>query len=199
VDLAPLAAAGGLAVAAALATYLARPTRRPGAAGEKRQSLISYLREHLSGADAAIQVVRRLASTHEGTQDGWLFRRLAGEFEQDRTTVRSLLTQLGTSPRSPKRVAGYASGSLLSLVAGGRPGHLSLLRTLEALAIGIQGKRCMWRALQELETGLSSDRAKMVELESKAVRQWEAVEERRRALAAMTFPRLGSDTPRRAV
>jgi hypothetical protein len=184
---APFAAAGGVAVAVALATYLTRSTTRASAGAGKRESLITYLREHLSGAEAAIQVVRRLASTHQGTQDGQLFRQLADEFDQDRGTLRSLLMQLGTSPRSPKRAAGYASGVLLSWVAGGSPGHLSLLRTLEALAIGIQGKRCMWRALQTLETGRWGDLPNMVELESKALRQWDAVEERRRALAVTTF------------
>jgi hypothetical protein len=128
-----------------------------------------------------------------------LFHQLAAEFEQDRATVRSLLTQLGASPRSPKRAAGYASGVLLSLVAGGRPGHLSLLRTLEALAIGIQGKRCLWRALQTLEAGLWVDLPNMVELESKALHQWEAVEERRRASAATTFAGAGADTRYHAV
>jgi hypothetical protein len=193
------AAAGGLAATVALASYLTRAPRRASAGAGKRESLITYLREHLSGADAAIQVVRRLASTHQGTEDGQLCRQLAEEFEQDRATVRSLLTQLGTSSRSPKRAVGLASGLLLSLVAGGRPGDLSLLRTLEALAIGIQGKRCMWRALQTLEAGLWSDLPNMVELESKALRQWEAVEERRRALAATTFGGLGSDTRFHAV
>jgi hypothetical protein len=193
------AAAGGLAATVALASYLTRSTRRASAGVGKRESLITYLREHLSGADAAIQVVRRLASTHKGTQDGRLFHELAEAFEQDRATVRSLLTQLGTSSRSPKRAAGFASGLLLSLVAGGRPGDLSLLRTLEALAIGIQGKRCMWRALQTLETGPWRDVPNMVELESKALRQWVAVEKRRRALAATTFAGLGSDTRYHAV
>jgi hypothetical protein len=45
----------------------------------------------------------------------------------------------------------------------------------------------MWRALQTLETGRWGDLPNMVELESKALRQWDAVEERRRALAVTTF------------
>ena len=192
-DAAPLAIAGIVAVAA-LATYLARPARRSRAADEKRQSLAAYLRDHLGGADAAIHVVRRLAATHEGTADGRLFRQLAEEFEQDRATVRALLAQLGASARSPKRVAARASAALLGFTAGGTPGQLSLLRTLEALAIGIQGKRCMWRALQTLDTARSTTQINPVELEAKALRQWEAVEGRRRVLAAMTFPTLGSNT-----
>jgi hypothetical protein len=191
-DAAPFAIAGIVAVAA-LATYLARPARRSSAADEKHQSLVAYLRDHLGGADAAIHVVRRLSATHEGTADGRLFRQLAEEFEQDRATVRALLAQLGASARSPKRVAGRASAALLGFTAGGTPGQLSLLRTLEALAIGIQGKRCMWRALQTLDTARSTTQINPVELEAKALRQWEAVEGRRRVLAAMTFPTLGSN------
>jgi len=189
----PLAIAGVVAVAA-LATYLTRPARRSRAADEKHQSLVDYLRDHLGGADAAIHVVRRLSATHEGTADGRLFRQLAEEFEQDRETVRALLAQLGASARSPKRVAARASAALLGFTAGGTPGQLSLLRTLEAIAIGIQGKRCMWRALQTLDTARSTTQINPVELEAKALRQWEAVEGRRRVLAAMTFPTLGSNT-----
>jgi len=188
---APLAIAG-LVTVAALAGYLAPPVRLSRAA-VRRRSLAAYLRDHLSGADAAIHVVRRLASIHEHSQDGPLFRRLAEEFEQDRATVRFLLRQLGVFTQSPKRAAGRASAFVLGLAAGGRPGQLSLLRTFEALAIGIQGKRCMWRALQVLETPLSPTGINARDLESKALRQWEAVEERRRELAATTFPTFGPE------
>jgi hypothetical protein len=198
IDAAPLAIAG-VVVVAALATYLTRPVRRSSARDERHQSLVAYLRDHLGGADAAIHVVRRLAATHEGTADGRLFRQLAEQFEQDRATVQALLAQLGASARSPKRVAGRASAALLGFTAGGTPGQLSLLRTLEALAIGIQGKRCMWRALQTLDTARSTAPINPVELEAKALRQWEAVEGRRRVLAAMTFPTLGSNTHPRVV
>lgn len=73
-----------------------------------------------------------------------------------------------------------ASGAALSVTAGGAPGELSLLRTLVALSIGVQCKRCMWRALQNVRT--SPSRMDFVELEAKAIRQWEAIEERRRDL-----------------
>lgn len=187
--LAPLAILGIVAVTAGLMTaYLAWPARRASASTRKRQALIAYLRDHLSGADLAIRVVHRLGSSPHSTEDGTLFRRLSQELEEDRTAVRSLLTRLGASGRSMKRAAGYASGAVLSVTAGGEPGDLSLLRTLEALAIGVQGKRCLWRALQKLRTVPSTvDGMNFVELEARAVRQWEAIEERRRALVAPTF------------
>ena len=64
--------------------------------------------------------------------------------------------------------------------------------TLEGWAIGVQGKRCLWRALQDLRgLPLTVDGVDFVELEAKAVRQWEAIEERRRALAVQTFSLAG--------
>jgi hypothetical protein len=184
---APLAMFGALAVTVGVTAYLARPARRS-ASTRYGEALIAYLRDHLSGSDVALRVVHRLGSTHQGHQDRTLFRRLSDEFEEDRAVVRRLLTLLGASGRSIKRAAGYASGAVLSVTAGGEPGDLSLLRTLEALAIGVQGKRCLWRALQNLRTVPSTvDGMTFVELEARAVRQWEAIEGRRRALVERTF------------
>ena len=76
----------------------------------------------------------------------------------------------------------------MRVAAGGEPGDLSLLRTLEGLAIGVQGKRCLWRALQNVRAVPSTVLGmSFVELEAKAVRQWEAIEDRRRTLAVLTF------------
>ena len=182
-----LAMLGAVAVTAGLKAFRPWPARRSSASTRKREALIAYLRDHLTGSDAAIRVVHRLRSTHHGT-DGTLFHRLFKEFQEDRSVVHTLLAQLGASERSLKRAAGVVSGTVLSVTAGGEPGELSLFRTLEALAIGVQGKRCMWRALQNLSPVPSTfDGLNFVELEAKAVRQWEAIEERRQALVAQTL------------
>jgi len=179
---------GAVAVAAGLMIWLAQPARRSRTSTRGREALVAYLRDHLAGSDVATRVVRHLASTQENREDRVLFRRLAGEFEEDRSAVRALLGRLGASGRSVKRAVGYASGAVLSLTAGGEPGDLSLLRTLEALSIGVQGKRCMWRALQEVPRLPSGSHSmNFIELEEKAVRQWEAIEERRRRLVARTL------------
>jgi hypothetical protein len=184
-SLAPLAMLG--VALTGLTAFLAWPGRRSSASTRKRQALIAYLRDHLTGSDVAIRVVHRLRLTHHGT-DGMLFHRLFKEFEEDRSVVHALLARLGASGRSLKRAAGVASGTVLMVAAGGAAGDLSLLRALEALAIGVQGKRCMWRALHNLSpVPFTFDGLNFVELEAKAVRQWEAIEERRRALVAQTF------------
>lgn len=182
-----LLGAVAVAVAAGLTAYWLRPVRRSEAA-RRRDALVAYLRDHLSGSDLGLWVVSHLAETHPVAADRPFFARLARQFEEERSVVRSLLTQFGASGRSMKRAASYPSSALLMLSAGGEPGDLSLFRTLEGLAVGIQGKRCMWRALRDIETDWpSSTRMSFAELETHAIEQWEAVDTRRRALTALTF------------
>lgn len=176
---------GAAAVTAGLATYMAWPARRASLATRKRQALTEYLQEHLSLSEVAVRMVHRLAS-RQHPDDRTLFRRLADEFEEDQLVVRALLARLGSSGRSMKRVAGVASGTVVSAMVGGEPGDLALFRTLEALSVGIQGKRCMWRVLQDLP--LAPVRGvDFAALEAKAVRQWDAIEQRRRGLVPRTF------------
>ena len=180
----------GLGVAAV--TYAReRSTLRNGSVGTKAAALATYLREHLTGSDAAIDVVERLRLTHAGSQEGRLFASLFDEFREEREVVRLLLEQIGAAPLSFKRLAGQASGAALMLTAGGERGDLSLFRTLESLAVGVQAKRCMWRALESLlgDQPIPSARS-LGGLEAMAVRQWEAIDERRRALVGATFPAL---------
>jgi hypothetical protein len=183
----PLAAVGVAAVATVLTAYAKRSSRRDNAVDRKRDALVTYLRDHLSGSDVALQVVRRLITTQGSGRDGSLFWQLADEFKQERATVRALLERLGASPNSPKRAASYVSSAVIGTVAGGAAGDLSLLRSLEGLAVGIQGKRCLWRSLQALGARASLAHVDYAELESRAVRQWEFVEERRREAAAAAF------------
>ena len=180
----------GLGVAAV--TYARdRSAHRHGGTGARRAALVAYLREHLTGSDAAIEIVERLRLTHAGSQEGRLFASLFDEFREERDVVRLLLEQIGASPQSLKRLAGPAAGAVHMLANGGERGELSLFRTLESLAIGVQAKRCMWRALESLlgDQPIPSARS-LGGLEAMAVRQWEAIEERRRALVGATFPTL---------
>jgi hypothetical protein len=182
----------GLAVAAMVALGVVfgrgRTRKERATPAERQAALVAYLREHLTGADLAVRVVERLRRTQASLDDRQFFDWLFKQIEADREVVRALLRSLGSSPRSPKRLLGQASGSVLKLMAGGAKGELSLFRTMEALAIGVQGKRCLWRALEPLQPGLPLPAGKSLsELESSAVRQWEAIEERRQTLVRQTF------------
>jgi hypothetical protein len=168
---------------------LRRSKRREGDQdGDKRRAVATYLREHLAGADTAIQIVHDLTEACRGGPERALFESLYEQFREDRGVVEGILAELGYTSRSVKRLAGRATGSALGIVAGGAPGDLSLFRTLEALAIGVQGKRCLWRAAQALVAlPHPPGRRSFVELEADAVRQWEAIERHRWSLVPRTF------------
>jgi hypothetical protein len=162
--------------------------RQEGHVGEKRKTFATYLRDHLAGADTAIQMVKGLGDAYKGSSQGALFESLHEQFREDRSVVEALLAELGYTSQSAKRFAGRTTGRALRVVAGGAPGDLALFRTLEALAIGVQGKRCLWRVAQALN-GLPHPpgRRSFVELEADAVRQWETIERHRRSLVPDTF------------
>ena len=168
---------------------LRRPKRRHrDETRDKRKALATYLREHLAGADTAIRMVQGLRDAYRGSSQGALFGSLYEQFRDDRSVVEGIFAELGYTSRSAKRLAGRATGSALRVVAGGAPGDLSLFRTLEALAIGVQGKRCLWRAAQTLVAlPHPPGRRNFVELEADAVRQWETIEQHRRSLVPATF------------
>ena len=133
-----LGALGALGLAVALVARRRSKTRQGDQDGDKRRAaLAAYLRDHLAGADTAIQTVQGLSDASRGGPEGALFESLYEQFREDRGVVEGLLVELGYTARSIKRLAGRATGGALRMVAGGAPGELSLFRTLEALAIGV--------------------------------------------------------------
>src|SRR5687767_13403559 len=96
----------------------------------------------VAGAGVALAV--------DGAEDRRLFGFLHQQLVADRAVLDGVLVRVGRPLRSPKRLSGLVAGSLIKHAAGGRPGDLSLFRTLEGLSIAVQAKRCLWRALQAL-------------------------------------------------
>jgi hypothetical protein len=185
----------GLAIGFGLAALSRRRARhaRPSDAAAAHGRLTAYLREHLSASDAALAVVGRLRQASERGEIRGLADALERDFAEERDALRILLASIGASGHSPKRVAGRAVGSVLGPMAGGRPGEMSLLRTIEGLAVGVQGKRLLWRALRAaFPTHEGPNGRTFVELEAMALSQWEAIEAVRQSLARATFQPEGS-------
>jgi hypothetical protein len=178
-------AVAGLALAVGALRHGHAVRQRPRLDG--RASLIAYLKEHLAGSDVAIEIVERLRRTHAGSAEGRLFASLYEDFQEERRVVYVLLANLGATGFSTGRLAAQAATAMGRTLSDG-DGDFALFHTLEALAIGVQGKRCLWRALQPIEMSLPLPGPRTIAgLESMAVRQWEAIEERRRALVPYAF------------
>lgn len=182
-----IAALGAISLGIALLTFRRPGSRRSQPADDRQRAFIAYLRDHLTGSDTAIHVVHQLAASHRGSPEGALFASLYEELEADRDVIRFLLDDLGASSRSFKRLAGHAAGVALR-TADGAPGDLSLFKALEGLVVGIQGKRCLWRAGQALSPAIHPRGPRgFADLEADALRQWEAVERLRLSFVPQTF------------
>jgi hypothetical protein len=144
--------------------------------------LATYLNDHLAGATTGIELVRRAASENAGTPLGDFLSELAGEIAEDRDALLELMASLDVRVDRKKVVAGWTvekAGRLKpnAQLRGYSP--LSPLIELEALSLGIDGKRLLWRSLQAVadEHGLSAER--LAELADRARRQRDRVERQR--------------------
>ena len=183
-----LAGAGALVAGALVAQSRRSHSHRRPANGHPYETLHRYLLDHLTGSDAAVSVVNRLRRSHRGTREGELFAELHQELHEERALLKTLITSLGGSATSVRRVVGQATGGVMKVAAGGRQGGLALFRTLESLAIGVQGKRLLWRALGEITPPLRLPANRSFrELEALAVDQWQRIDECRRALVPATL------------
>lgn len=113
--------------------------------------LATYLHDHLAGARAAIQILKTLQKEEGDSPLGGLATDLLYEIEADRQVLRGLADRVSDRPRVVKeaaaRVGELASRLKLRHDLGSGLGNFL---ALEILAIGIEGKHGLWRALQQL-------------------------------------------------
>jgi hypothetical protein len=114
------------------------------------EALQTYMRDHLAGSVVGIKELERLESGAEDTDERQAFASLRQEVEEDRAVLTRLLEAVGGGP-STIREAGARVTDFLTAVKlrtddpGGR--RLEHFERLEGLALGILGKRALWRAL----------------------------------------------------
>ena len=114
----------------------------------------TYLNDHLGGANAGVEMARRLRDRAQDGPDEAELNRLCAEIEQDREELKALIDTLGEVGHPIKEVAGWVAGKVHRLgVATAITGdaQLSMLLETEALALGIDGKHALWHALVKVQ------------------------------------------------
>jgi hypothetical protein len=111
-------------------------------------NLATYLHDHLAGSVAGLELVEALAEQHEGEALGRFAGRLSKEIEADRRTLKDLAERIGPGG-NPLKDAGAWLAEKVSRLKLSRPaaGELGTFEALEALALGILGKKALWDAL----------------------------------------------------
>lgn len=110
----------------------------------------TYLNDHLAGAVAAIDLLEQLEAAEPDATSTRALAELRAEIVADRQALGALMSRLQIDEsRSRKAMAWLAEQASRIKLRLGDPtdGALGRLEALEALALGIEGKRALWRCL----------------------------------------------------
>jgi hypothetical protein len=150
-----------------------------------------YLNDHLAGAVVGTNLARRLAASEEGSGDAVLLQRLAADIEEDRDALVELMKVLDVPIRHYKTWGAWIAERAGRLKLNGRllaRSPLSRVLELEAIRLGVEGKAAGWRTLRSLaETDDRLDPGRLDELDARARKQIDLLEELRVAAAAAVF------------
>lgn len=151
--------------------------------------LETYLNDHLAGSASAVALLEESRSRHADDALGPFFARLLEEVEQDRDVLRDVLARVGGTENMAKRVAGWLSEKASQAkLRYATTAELGLLESLDGLALGVEGKRALWSALDAaLGADPRLDRIDFVELKRRAKRQHAEIEAHRLEAARQAF------------
>jgi hypothetical protein len=113
--------------------------------------LATYLNDHLAGSEAAFELLDLLEKEHAGTQIAILASGLREDIAADRRELEALMSRLGIAQGGMKQAAAWLSEKAARLklrIDDPKGGGLRLLEIFEALSLGIEGKRLLWRSLK---------------------------------------------------
>lgn len=147
--------------------------------------LATYLNDHLAGATAGRELARRSAASNRGSDLGRFLADLAGEIDEDRDALLSVMSDLGVGTDRIKVLGGWTAEKLGRLKLNGRLlgySPLSRLVELEGLVLGVRGKLALWQALEVIQAGEPRlAKTDLAFLSQRAERQLDDLERHRRA------------------
>jgi hypothetical protein len=138
-------------------------------------TLSTYLNDHLAGSIGAIELLDRVIAENDGNPLGQGLADLLSEIRRDQAVVSDLIARLGATENRLKKTGAWLAEKAGRVKLGGS--ELARMEVLETLAMGIHGKRGLWRALRTVADrhpvlrGLDLDL-----LERRAVEQHDRVE-----------------------
>jgi len=112
--------------------------------------IATYLNDHLAGSVVAIELMENLESVYTGTWVPDFIRELRADIEADREELRALMERLEVTESSTRKASAWLTEKVTQLklrLDDPTQGDLRLFESLEALSLGIEGKRSLWLAL----------------------------------------------------
>ncbi|MGA9769272.1 MAG: hypothetical protein WBV94_09545 [Blastocatellia bacterium] len=147
------------------------------------EHLATYLNDHLAGSVVALELMEHLEAAHAGTALESFLSELRADVAEDRRELEALMSRLQVAESRTRKATAWVTEKITEVklrLDDPAGGALRLMEALEALSLGIEGKRSMWRALATVAE--EADRLSVVDYErltARAEEQRSRVEEER--------------------
>ncbi len=155
------------------------------------EDLSSYLNDHLAGSVGALELLDRLIDIYQTKPLERFFRDLRNEIDADQEILKELIAKLGEKESAVRKAGAWIVEKLSRAkiqLSETREGEMGLFLALEGLALGINGKQSLWRALATAsETAPPLRGPDYATLEKRAVEQHDRVEATRLEIALKVF------------
>jgi hypothetical protein len=152
-------------------------------------ALVIYLNDHLGGAQIAVQLLEAMRDLNDEQEFRQFASVLLPEIRADDLTLHHIAENIGSGPSAVKQVGGWLLEKATRLKLGHTGSrNFELFESMELLALGIQGKLALWKALQAA-SGLDP-RLREYDFESlirRAQQQYGDVENHRLGLARVVL------------
>jgi hypothetical protein len=112
--------------------------------------IATYLNDHLAGSAGALELLEHLEAAHAGTDIGRFAAALRTEIAADQQELQGIMERLEIAESRTRKASAWFAEKVSELklrLDDPAGGALRLLQSLEALSLGIEGKRGLWRAL----------------------------------------------------
>lgn len=112
--------------------------------------LATYLNDHLAGSVAALELLESLEAEHAGTPLESFLTGLRADIAADSQELEALMNRLHVAESRTRKASAWIAEKVTELklrLDDPAGGALRLFESLEALSLGIEGKRALWLAL----------------------------------------------------
>jgi hypothetical protein len=112
--------------------------------------IATYLNDHLAGSVVALELLDHLQATHSEGELGTFFTQLRADIAADRDELQGLMEHLDIAESRTRKASAWLAEKVTELKLrfdDPEDRSLRLFESLEALSLGIEGKRSLWIAL----------------------------------------------------
>jgi hypothetical protein len=116
-------------------------------------NLAVYLNDHLAGAAAALELLDNLLAKFPNSNVSELAREIRQEIDADREELVSIMNRLHIDQSKTRKASAWLAEKAAEAklyLDDSSAGTLRLFEMIEAISLGIEGKRALWMALARI-------------------------------------------------